>query len=245
MKLTVLGKYGPYPRAGGATSGYLLAEGRTNLLVECGSGILSRLQQCIPLGEISGIVLSHLHSDHIADMFILRYALQILQQRGEAKNVPIKVFAPAQPAYDLQALRASGMFEFLTMETGLHVRLGDFDLDFSEMTHPVPSYAVRFTGESSVLAYTGDTNWNDEIVPFVEGADLLLADCGLLKKEKTGPAVPHLTADEVGRIAVQSGVRRLICTHINPRHDEAEVLAQAQAHFAGAVLAKEMHSYEI
>lgn len=49
----------------------------------------------------------------------------------------------------------------------------------------------------------------------------------------------------MGRIAVQSGVRRLICTHINPRHDEAEVLAQAQAHFAGAVLAKEMHSYEI
>lgn len=112
MKLTVLGKYGPYPRAGGATSGYLLAEGRTNLLVECGSGILSRLQQCIPLGEISGIVLSHLHSDHIADMFILRYALQILQQRGRRKTFPSRCLRPPSPPMTFRRCALRGCLSF-------------------------------------------------------------------------------------------------------------------------------------
>ena len=38
MKLTVLGCYGPYPPAGGACSGYLLEEGGTRVLIDCGNG---------------------------------------------------------------------------------------------------------------------------------------------------------------------------------------------------------------
>ena len=91
MKLTVLGKYGPYPAANGATSGYLLQSGNENVLIECGSGVLSRLQRFVALNDLSAIVLSHLHSDHMADMLILRYALQDAPKS-------LKVFAPGSPA---------------------------------------------------------------------------------------------------------------------------------------------------
>ena len=46
MELTVLGKYGPYPKAGtGAASGYLVSDGGVNLALDMGSGTLARLQQ--------------------------------------------------------------------------------------------------------------------------------------------------------------------------------------------------------
>lgn len=39
MKLTVLGKYGPYPAVGGATSGYLLETGKASFVLDMGSGV--------------------------------------------------------------------------------------------------------------------------------------------------------------------------------------------------------------
>ena len=56
MELTVLGKYGPYPKAGdGAASGYLLTQGDTALVMDMGSGTLARLQQAIDIRKITGI----------------------------------------------------------------------------------------------------------------------------------------------------------------------------------------------
>ncbi|MCG8541098.1 MAG: MBL fold metallo-hydrolase, partial [Clostridia bacterium] len=66
MKITILGNSGPYPRAGGACSGYLLEEDDIKILIDCGNGVLSRLLGMIEsLEDIDAIILSHLHSDHI------------------------------------------------------------------------------------------------------------------------------------------------------------------------------------
>ncbi len=43
MNITVLGCWAPYPRAGGACSGYLLREGETVVLLEAGDGSFIRL----------------------------------------------------------------------------------------------------------------------------------------------------------------------------------------------------------
>ena len=61
MFLTVLGRHGPYPRPGGACSGYLLEDGETRVLIDCGSGVLSRLLEIMRPEQLDAIVLSHLH----------------------------------------------------------------------------------------------------------------------------------------------------------------------------------------
>lgn len=245
MNLTVLGKYGPYPAAGGATSGYLVREGNVNLLLECGSGILSRLQQVIPLSNLSAVVLSHLHSDHVADMYVLRYALQQAQSAGETSNIPLKVFTPTLPQNDFAMLRAQGVFEYITVIDGMSARLGDLELFFQAMTHPYPSYGIRIYGHKHVIAYTGDTKMNDSIIPFATKADLFLADTGLLARDKTSNNVPHLTAREVGEIAAAAHVSRLLCTHISPRYSEAELLREAAQGYPEAEIAQEMAVYEL
>ena len=67
MQLIVLGTDGPYPGASKACSGYLLSYGNTKILLDCGSGVLARLQCHQDLNQLSAVVLSHLHYDHISD----------------------------------------------------------------------------------------------------------------------------------------------------------------------------------
>ena len=82
MKLTVLGNNGPYPAAGSACSGYLLQSGAANILIDCGNGVLSNIQKIISLDELDAVILTHLHSDHISDMYVLKYAIQLRRKRG-------------------------------------------------------------------------------------------------------------------------------------------------------------------
>ncbi len=53
MELIVLGKYGPYPPENGACAAYLARTGQQNILFDCGSGAVARLQRYIPLRDIS------------------------------------------------------------------------------------------------------------------------------------------------------------------------------------------------
>ena len=47
MKLTILGNRGPYPTPNGACSGYLLESEKTHILIECGTGVLAKMQHHI------------------------------------------------------------------------------------------------------------------------------------------------------------------------------------------------------
>lgn len=76
MQLTILGNSGPYPAPGGACSGYLLSQGDTHVLLDCGLGVLARLQEHISLGALSALVLTHLHFDHVSDAFDLAVAME-------------------------------------------------------------------------------------------------------------------------------------------------------------------------
>ena len=77
MKLTVIGKYGPYAKSGNhAASCYLVSGNSTNLVMDLGPGSLSRLTEVISPEEITAMFISHLHYDHTSDLLALRYRLE-------------------------------------------------------------------------------------------------------------------------------------------------------------------------
>ena len=82
IKITTIGWWGAYPSANDATSGYLLQSGNLNVLIDCGSGVLARLQNYIDLERLDAVVLSHYHWDHIADIGCLQYASRVLMEAG-------------------------------------------------------------------------------------------------------------------------------------------------------------------
>ncbi len=244
MQITVLGRYGPYPAPGGACSGYLLTAGGRGYLIDCGAGVLSRLQAFIPLSAISAVFLSHLHFDHISDLFILRYALQMLYASGDILKPTLKVFAPPEPEREFGMLSQLGAFEMIKLQKGVKLSQDGLDITFEDMSHPCPSVAMRFEYGGKSFVYSGDTNRNERLAPFARDADLLLADCAFLHKDKTS-ASPHMSAREAAEIANDAAVTRLLCSHFSPFSDPKHITAEAYNIFRGAVEAEEMRTYEI
>jgi len=244
MKLTVLGKYGPFPAPGGACSGYLVQDGNTRVLIDCGNGVLSRLQQVCALTELDAIVISHLHSDHYCDMLILKYALDIMAARSIRQDNPLPVYLPASPFEDFFKMAYKNAFELWPIEPQSNVRINTLNFTFAEMTHPVLSYAVSVSNGQKRLVYSGDTSYNEALVDFAKRADLFLADACLLEKDKKG-SVNHMTAAEVGKIAFEASVSKLLLSHIWPLYDENDLFNECSLYYSNPYVAQEMCTYEV
>ena len=73
MDLMVIGCDGTYPSANGACSGYLVRAGDARILMDCGSGVMSKLMALMDPARLSAVILTHWHNDHASDMLVLRY----------------------------------------------------------------------------------------------------------------------------------------------------------------------------
>ena len=270
MKLMVLGRYGPFPAPGGACSSYLIEgpklpgktgpdDEKVRIVIDLGAGALSRLLSVCPIKNIDAVILSHLHSDHMSDMLVLRYALQQYRARGVNVPMPLHVIAPSEPEAEFRLLSSSGTFNMVRAEDKLKVKFGALSITLHRMYHPVPSYAVDILEEEETrprtygpkqpqkrFFYTGDTGLHDGIVPACADATLLLADTGMLAREKTAEFAPHLTAKEAGEIARDAGVGALLCTHVwGGGVADEQILDEARLAFANTEVAQEMRLYEI
>lgn len=235
MKLTVLGKYGPYPKSGGGTSSYLLQCGERNILIDAGSGCLSRLQYYIHIDDIDMMMLSHLHFDHCAEAFILAYALK----------EKLDVYIPKTPMAGFAMLENSGKYNPRIIDDFLTVKKDDIVFSFCRMDHPVETYAMRFEYEGKVFVYSGDSVYTEKLIGFAKDADTLLIDSGFMGEKKEDGNLPHMFVGEAGEIAKQAGVKRLLLTHINPAYDESRLLFEAEAAFKNSIVVQEKAQYEI
>lgn len=243
MKLTVLGNNGPYPKCGGACSGFLLDSGETKVVLDFGNGVLSRLQQYIDIEEISAIILSHLHSDHIGDIMILRYAADIKLMKGEMKK-PIKVYAPADPIEEFNRLKYKEALELIEINPEEKLVIGDLRISFKEMVHGYKNYAICIEKNLKKFVYSGDTCLNDRIVDFARNADLFICEAGLLERDDKCIRAMHLTAKEAAQIARDAGVKRLLLTHFLPGIKAEQYINEATSVYDGIMeLAGEKKSY--
>ncbi|MDR1619730.1 MAG: MBL fold metallo-hydrolase [Clostridiales bacterium] len=269
MKLTVLGKYGPFPHPGGACSSYLIEAPRyagkngtddpkVRIVLDLGAGALSRLLMLADLGDIDAVLLSHLHSDHISDMPVLRYALQQLNAHGIHVPLPLSVVAPSEPNAEFRVLAGAGTFNMVRAEDKMKLRFGALTVTLHAMLHTIPSFAMDiFEDENRSypvygkdlplkrIVYTGDTGMHLGLETLFQGASLVLADTGLMEKDHARVSA-HMTAEEAALLARNAGVGKLLLTHIwGGGADESKLVKRARQHFDNAEVAQEMESYTV
>jgi ribonuclease BN (tRNA processing enzyme) len=244
MKLTVLGNNGPFPAAGGACSGYLISEGNIKILIDCGSGVLSNLLKFVRFEELDAIILTHLHSDHISDMMVLRYAVQIKKARGFMDKC-ITVYAPNDPEEEFKRLDIKGVFDLKPITGNLQLSFDNLKITFKDMKHPVKCFGISIYDGSVRFVFSGDTSICGNIIEFSRNADLVMLDSGLLERDKKGENVPHLTAKECGLVAKEAGAKKLLLTHFWPDYNIDELLAEAKENFENVEASKLLISYEI
>lgn len=237
MILKILGNNGPYPAPGGACSGYLLMSdsGDTRILIDCGPGVLNRLMDVCPPAELDAVVLTHLHYDHMSDMLPMQYALQF-----NPRPTPLPVYAPDAPE-SVRALLECPQFDVWPAED---FTVGEMRVTFTPARHPVPTNAVSVTCDGRRFVFTGDSNQDALVELFCQGADLLLADCGLPASVHKFTS-PHYSAELCGQLGRSTGAKRLLLTHLNPSFDPRALLDEARAAYPAAELAGLDETYYI
>lgn len=243
MIMTVLGRHGPWPAAGGACSSYLLEAGGVLLLVDCGCGALGKLQAHCGIEELDGIVLTHLHSDHMGDIPVLRYALPYFTSRGLLRG-SLPVFLPAEPAEIVQPIITDANIDVRTVTGGDSFAFKGLELSFFSTRHPLQCNAVRVAHGGKAFVFSGDMNTTPGFERFARHADLLLID-GCFPASEWNEGLPHLSAVLAAGVAAEAQVRRAVLTHMRPLCDEAALLAEARQAFPAAEIARDGGRYEL
>lgn len=227
MELMVIGCDGTYPSANGACSGYLVTSSNTRILMDCGSGVISKLMARMDPAALDAIILTHWHNDHASDLLVLRYYLQIHRKK-------LTVYAPLDK-HPLLSLCEGG--EFVFEDINELRSIGTIDIDTQRVSHPVPCYAIRLSADDKSIVYTGDTNRWEPMVDFCQGVDALICDATFHSDERHDK-LPHLTAAQAAELGRQAQAGRLILTHFQPGSDGQSLLGEAQAVYAASEAAR-------
>ncbi len=212
MELTVLGKYGPYGKAGGGcSSGYLVKNGDDYIVLDMGSGTLSRLMAEVDITRIKHVFISHLHYDHTSDLLVFRYLLEELSQT-------VNVYTHREDSQWYNILFDHPNFNVIDIDESTVINIGSTELSFLPMKHTVADYAVIIRGDKA-LCYTGDTLLNDNVLKCFEASDLVLADCS----KPRGFLGPHMNIEDAISLSKKYPKTKIIATHqsadYNPKND--------------------------
>ena len=212
MELTVLGKYGPYGKAGGGcSSGYLVKSGDDYIVLDMGSGTLSRLMAEVDITRIKHIFISHLHYDHTSDLLVFRYLLEELSQT-------VNIYTHREDSQWYNILFDHPNFNVIDIDESTVINIGSTELSFLPMKHTVTDYAVIIRGDKA-LCYTGDTLLNDNVLKCFEASDLVLADCS----KPRGFLGPHMNIEDAINLSKKYPKTKIIATHqsadYNPKND--------------------------
>jgi ribonuclease BN (tRNA processing enzyme) len=100
--------------------------------------------------------------------------------------------------------------------------------------HPpiTESFALKFDFPDRTIVFSGDTAYFPPLAAFARGADILVHEVmyapaleNLLRRVPNAPTLmahlkaSHTLADEVGRLATEAGVKKLVLSHLVPADD--------------------------
>jgi ribonuclease BN (tRNA processing enzyme) len=264
MRLTVLGKSPSWQDAGGACSGYLVEDGDTAVLVDCGNGVFAKLRETIDYVDVDAVVISHLHADHFLDLVPYAYALTYAPRQ---QPVPVDRWPgtdnPARPELHVppgaratfrRVVGAWGdeeliekAFQLCEYDDSSEIEVGSVTVRFQPVPHFTQTYAMCIRSQNSRgrIVYGADCSPTDALTDFASEADIMLVEATLPRPERTGKR-GHLTPREAGAQARAARAKRLVLVHISDELDAEWAHAEAAGTFDGPVhVAREGDVYEL
>jgi len=273
FKVTLLGTGAPRPVMSRFGPSILVEAGKEKLVFDCGRGATQRLYQLkIPFTAVTGLFLTHLHSDHtvgIPDLWLTGWVM--------GRDTPLPVWGPKgtqammkhlQQAYafDIHVRRdldtrlpgagavvfAKDINEGVVYERG-GVRVTAFLVDHDEIK-PAFGYRVDYAGHSVTLS--GDTRPSENLIRFAQGTDVLIHEVidlpayGALAKSDTSLQTKkiiehHTSAEQAGTVFTRVKPRLAVYSHIVPP-DAPDVVPHTRKTYDGPLeLGEDLMSIEI
>ena len=241
----------------------LISSENLNFLIDAGSGVTQRLSECSILpSEIDFILITHLHSDHIVDLYQL-----FISGWHTGRDIPFKIYGPKgikkyfetileaykQELYlrkDWEARpNMDGLtYEIFEIDTKSLIYINDIEITPIEVNHlPVePAFGYKITiNKTKTFVYSGDTSYSKNLEDASNNVDLLIHElyAGLTfhpermsKETLENVKAYHSTPEQVGKLASKASVKKLILNHfVPPVFDEKVVLNKIQEFYKGEV----------
>jgi ribonuclease Z len=96
------------------------------------------------------------------------------------------------------------------------------------------------------LVHVGDVGSTNELLEVCREADALVIEATYLEEEaEMARNFAHMTARQAAQLALQSGVKHLILTHISRRYRERDVVAEARSVFPASTVARDFDAFQI
>jgi len=281
FKVTLLGTASPQPRADRFGPSTLIEAGDQKFVIDAGRGVPIRLWQLkVSMSKIDVLFITHYHSDHVSgvpDLWLTGW----LPPPFGGRKTPFHVIGPVgaktlmdnlQKAY-ADDIRIRLADEKLPPE-GVAVEVDEFDKDgvvyekngvkvtaftnhHGDLIHPSVGYKIEYKGHSAVIS--GDTTYNENVIKYGTGADLLIHEVGMARPELMKiPAVQRIIAhhtppEEVGKVFAQAKPKLAAYTHIVmlsngqiPEPTLDDLVSQTRKTYSGPLeVGEDLTSFEI
>jgi len=281
FRVTLLGTGAPTPRPDRFGPSTLIEAGDQKLLIDAGRGAAIRLYQLkVPLGRLDALLLTHYHSDHtsgIPDVWLTGWltshfgtrakpfhvigpvGAKLLMEnleRAYALDIKIRIadekLPPAGVAIHLEEFDTDGV---VYEKNG--VRVIAFEVDHGDVIKPAYGYRIEYHGRIAVIS--GDTRYNQNVIKYAAGADLLVHEVAAARSQLMQDAhiqrivAHHITPREAGRVFAQAKPKLAVYTHfvllaseLVPPPTLDDVLSETRHSYDGPLeLGEDLMSFDI
>jgi ribonuclease BN (tRNA processing enzyme) len=224
LRVTVLGSADAFSHGGRGNSCYLIEDDLGAVAVDFGPTAMRALRHLKKdPDDLDGVMLTHLHGDHFGGLHLL-----FIDARYRAKRRrPLVIAGPPGTKRTVSAWIALGWgaagrqrppfrIKYLEYRPGSSLTiLGRRVTVFAarHQSHPEVSTSLRIASDGRTMAFSGDTQWSENLVPLSDGTDLFICECtGARQTPK------HLSWTELRPRLVDLRARRILLSHLS---DEA------------------------
>lgn len=224
MRVTFVGSGDAFGSGGQFNTCFHVEAANTRFLIDCGAtSLVAMKRQNIDRNAIHTILITHFHGDHFGGIPYFILDAQFFAKRAQ----PLTIIGPeGLPRWYEKVMEATFPGSSSTRQKfRLELRelpIGKTQLNSGLEVQAVlvrhgqpggPFFAYRIEGEGKVIAYTGDTEWCDELIEIGREADLFIAEAYFYAKK-----VPlHLDLATLEAKLPFIRPKRLILTHM---HDD-------------------------
>jgi ribonuclease BN (tRNA processing enzyme) len=221
VTLTILGTGDAFASGGRAQAGYLLEAGGKRILLEAGPGVLAEMKRHgIEADTLDAIIVSHLHGDHFSGLPFL--FLEYMWERP--RRHPVVIAGPKNleqrtwilmramfSRFNLKKIQEK--VKWIVLEPGKSVKLAGVKLSTIRSPHTRPdiSLSIKIAVGGKTFVFSGDSGWNEELIDFSAGANLLLCECTYFESDHLRF---HMNYPELKRNRDRFHVERMILTHL-------------------------------
>ena len=221
MHVRFVGCGDAFGSGGRSNTCFHLTGAHTNLLIDCGASSLPALKrQGIAPNDIELILITHFHGDHFAGLPFL-----LLDAQLSRRSRPLVIAGPQGIALRLaqvmEALFENSSRTPRKFELSMVVLAPGESRTFGAVTvtpYPVvhgdsggPFLGYRIEAQGRVIAYSGDTEWTDTLIPLAREADLFIAEAYYYDRIVKN----HLSLTTLEAHLPDINPKRLILTHMS------------------------------